>query len=174
MSSIRIALFNHRADAELARDRLTEAGIPAEVRDEPTLGRLWFISKAAAGVRLEVPADKGGRATALLLEWNEEAESLHDAIRCPECHSLRVDYPQFTEKSLLPNLVMGLLARLGVVEKDYYCEYCHCMWAKPDAKARPARGHMAPNYFLEGVEQLPVAEQPRLHRAPPKPRRQAA
>jgi len=141
------------------RERLSEVGIPAEIHDAPPWGKLWFVSKTGAGVRLEVPADKAGRAIALLLKWNDEAELLHDAIRCPECHYLRVDYPQFTDKSLLPNLVMGLLAILGVVEKGYYCEYCHCMWGKPNAKTQPARTHMAPNYFLEGLEQVHLGRQ---------------
>jgi hypothetical protein len=163
MSRIRIALFNHRTEAQLLCERLIQAGIPAEIHVEPAAAWLWFVSETDAGVRLEVPTGKSGRATALLLEWSEKNELLRDAVRCPECHSLRVDYPQFTEKSFLPNLVMGLLARIGAVEKDYYCEYCHCMWAKPETKTRPVREHMAPNYFLEGLDQIQAAEQPAFH-----------
>ena len=49
---------------------------------------------------------------------------------------MRVDFPQFTEKSFITNLAIGLVAGLGLVEKDYYCEHCHCMWPKPAATLR--------------------------------------
>ena len=74
---------------------------------------------------------------------------LRDAFRCPECRSLRVDFPQFTEKSIFTNIAFGLMAELGLIEREYYCHDCHCMWARPAAKAGRARSHMAPDYFLD-------------------------
>jgi len=44
---------------------------------------------------------------------------------------------------------MGLAAELGLIERQYYCEDCHCMWAKPDSRPHPVRHHLAPDYFLE-------------------------
>jgi hypothetical protein len=150
MSRIRIALFENRAQAEPACQRLGQAGIRAEVHYESALSRLWFVPKRRTGVRLEVPAKDTERATQLLLESDGVYELLRSAIRCPECRSLRVEFPQFTEKSLLTNVAMGLMAELRIVDREYYCENCHCMWAKPAAKAQSVRPHMAPNYFLGG------------------------
>src|SRR5690242_16295318 len=108
MNRIRIALFNNRDDAEAIRDRLMQADIPAECHDQLWLARLWFASKVMAGVRLEVPAQSQERSTRLLHEWDPQHGPMINAIRCPECKSFRVDYPQFTEKSCLTNLAMGL------------------------------------------------------------------
>ena len=151
MNRIRLALFRDRSAADKLRDGLVKAGIRAEVHDDLQLERLWFVSKSAAGARLEVPFQQREQATMLLLEWDVSAGVLREAIRCPECGSLRVDYPQVTRKSLLTNLAIGLLAELRLVERQYYCEECHCMWPGPGARPPRQRAHLAPNYFVEDV-----------------------
>jgi hypothetical protein len=155
MNRIRIALFSDRASAESVRQHLALAGISAELYDEPLLGRLWFVSKAAAGARLEVPSNEVETGMRLLLECAASADIPGGAIRCPECGSLRVDYPQFTQKSLLTNVAMGLAAVLRLIERDYYCEDCHCTWAKENPKPTRERSHMAPDYFIEGLHERP-------------------
>src|SRR4051812_2299857 len=120
MNRIAVAIFPNRAAAEPLQHRLVESGVQAEVHDELRLEKLWFVSKPQAGARLEVPAPQYERAHQLLLSWDAAEGALRRAIRCPECKSLRVDYPQFTRKSLLPNVVMGLSAAVGLVEKEYY------------------------------------------------------
>src|SRR5215471_4425188 len=151
MNRIPIALFNSRESAQPIQMRLVQAGIAAEIHEELGLQRFWFVSKGAAGVRLEVPARDFERAERLLLLLDAEG-ALAEAIRCPECKSLLVDYPQFAKNSVFTNLAAGFVAELGLVEKDYYCETCHYTW--PKAKQGPPRHreHMAPNYFIEGVE----------------------
>jgi mono/diheme cytochrome c family protein len=136
MKRVRVAIFSDRAKAEPIRVRLQQAGIPAEIHVELGFARLWFISKRSACVRVEVPAQLSEMAQQLLISWGDEALSV--AIRCPECKSLRVDYPQATQKFFFPNLVIGLMAGLGLVEKDYYCEGCHNMWPKPRASSGPS------------------------------------
>jgi len=130
MNRISVALFSNRARAEALQERLLNAGIKAEAHDEQYLEKLWHVSKAASGVRLEVPADQFDRTEQLLLEWDAAEGALHEAIRCPECRSLRVQYPQFTRKAMIPNLLTGLLATIGALEKQYYCEDCHFTWPK--------------------------------------------
>src|SRR5262249_30121590 len=112
---------------------------------------LWFVSKNKAGVRLEVPTAQAQRSTCILCEESTPGSLLEGVIRCPECNSLRVDYPQVTRKSILTNFVMGLLAECRLLERDYYCEDCHFMWAKPDPRPQRIRPHMAPNFFLVDV-----------------------
>jgi hypothetical protein len=151
MNRIRLALFRDRAQAEPARSGLVEAGIHAEIHDELHLERLWFVTKPTAGARLEVPVKQLDRSLKLLREGDDAQGWLHQAIRCPECASLRIDFPQVTRKSFLTNLAMGLMAELHLVEREYYCEDCHCMWS-PQRMRRRERHHMAPNYFVEGIE----------------------
>jgi len=160
MNRIPIAAFNHRSKAEPLHKRLVDAGVRAEIHDELRLEKLWFVSKPAAGVRIEAPADQFERARQLLLDWDAAEAALQDAIRCPECKSCRVDYPQFTRKFFIPNLVMGPLAALGIVAKEYYCQDCHYTWPKEGAKPSRVRPHMAPYYFIEGVEQTGLQSQP--------------
>jgi hypothetical protein len=161
MTRIPIATFASSDRAKPLRQRLVEAGIQAEIHDELRLEKLWFVSRPAAGVRIEVPANQFERAEELLHDWNAKEGGLSDAIRCPECKSLRVDYPQFTRKSMLTNVAMGLVAELGLVEKEYYCQDCHYTWPKEGSHPRRDRPHMAPYYFIEGIEQTSLrAERP--------------
>ncbi|HEX9047077.1 MAG TPA: hypothetical protein VF988_08615 [Verrucomicrobiae bacterium] len=133
MNRIRVAFFTDRMAAEPVRVHLRQAGVPAVIQDEPWLTWLWFVPNHRAGKRIEVPLPYFKLAERLLLTWNAEGE-LRAAIHCPECGSLRVDYPQFTEKSFVTNLAFGFLAGVGLIEKDFYCEHCHFMWSSKDAK----------------------------------------
>src|SRR6516162_1471383 len=117
MSTMRLAHFENHAQAEPARQFLLESGIKARIHAESGLAKLWFVSRYQAGVRLEVPGQETARSLKLLGQQETPSEILRDAVRCPECHSLRVDYPQFTRKSVLTNLLMGLLAEIHFLEQ---------------------------------------------------------
>ena len=160
MNRMPIALFSSRAKAEPVQARLVQSGIPAEMHDELRLEKFWFVSKPATGVRIEVPAMQFEQAYQRLLDWDGADGALREAIRCPECKSLRVDYPQFTRKFLIPNLAMGLMAAVGALDKEFYCEECHYTWPKEGSKPSVLRPHMAPYYFIEGVEQTNLRIQP--------------
>src|SRR5262245_1468385 len=100
MNRIPLAMFNTGAPAARLQERLSGNGIPAEVHDGTTWEeKLWFTSRPEAGTRLEVPANDYERAYGLMVHWDETEHVLDDAIRCPECHSPRVSYPQFTRRS---------------------------------------------------------------------------
>ncbi|HXS68494.1 MAG TPA: hypothetical protein VN761_06590, partial [Candidatus Polarisedimenticolia bacterium] len=100
MNKISIALFKSRPDAEPFERRLREAGVPAETHD----------CSHIKGARIDIPADQFERAHQLLLNWDSSDGGLSGAIRCPECNSFRIEYPQYTHKSALPNLLVGALA----------------------------------------------------------------
>jgi len=151
MNRMPIALFRNRSEAESILQRLARAGVNAEIQDELLLQKLWFVSKEAAGARLVVAAEHFERAEKLLVAWDIAEAALKEAIRCPECKSFRVDYPQFARNSVMTNMAAGVAAELGLVEKDYYCERCHYTWPRRvDAQARK-RPHMAPYYFIEDI-----------------------
>lgn len=153
MSWMAVALFNNRENAEAGGRLLAGEGFNPRVRGEGWLQVFWFVSKRAAGVWLEVPADQLERAKQRLLDLNGDLGVLRKAVRCPECGSLRVDYPQFARHSLLTNLALGVAAEVGLVEKEFYCEKCHYTWPKDGHKPRRNRPHLAPYYFIEGIEQ---------------------
>src|SRR5260221_5764787 len=108
MNRMSVALFSNRAKAEPIRQRMAQAGLPAEIHDELRMEKLWFVSKAEAGARVEVPAAQFERAEQFLLDWDAAEGALREAIKCPECRSLRVEYPQFARNSIMTNLGMGL------------------------------------------------------------------
>lgn len=159
MNRIPVALFQSRAQAEPVQQRLAQAGVAAEIHEELWLQKLWFVSKQSAGVRLEVAAEHFGRAEALLHSWDTPAGALAEAVRCPECKSLLVDYPQFARHSIITNIGLGLAAEVGLVEKDYYCEHCHYTWPKEDSRPARIRTHLAPYYFIEGIQKPPASVQ---------------
>ena len=153
METIPVALFGDEKKAAPVQQRLVQSGLNASINNRPRLTCLWFQSRDTAGVRIEVPADQFERAEQLLLNWDAAEGALGMAIRCPECRSFRVEYPQYARHSLLTNLAVGILAQLGFVEKDFYCEDCHYTWPKEGTRVRRDRSHEAPFYFIEGVEQ---------------------
>ncbi len=163
MSWMPIALFSSPDKARPLQQRLQAAGIPARLRGESPLARMWFVGSREAGERLLVPADQFGRAEEHLREWDAQG-LLRNAVRCPECKSLRVEYPQYTDKSLLTNLLLGLGTAVGIVERDFYCQDCHYTWPRHGTQPRRGRPHLAPYYFIEGVEQTTL---PPLSPAPP-------
>lgn len=154
MSRVPIALFPNLEKAEVLRKRLAEAGIAAEIHNDLHLHKLWFVSKEEAGFRIEVPSDQFDQTERLLTEWDHaDPLALAAAVRCPECHSLRVEYPQHSGKSMIPNAVVGLLAAVGGVKKHFYCHDCHFSWPREGTQISPTRPNAAPYYFIEGVEQ---------------------
>lgn len=160
MNRIPFALFSTWEQAQPIQQRLLQAGLIAELRAETALQRFWFVSKHAAGVSLEVAASQFEKADQLLRVWDTAEGVLAQAIRCPQCKSLHVDYPQFARNSVITNMAAGLAAELGLIEKDYYCEACHYTWPKETSTRK--RPHLAPNYFIEDIEPAasPAREQP--------------
>ena len=142
-------------------DQLVQAGFKARIAEESWFQRLWFVRKAEAGVRVEVPADQRERAEKVLLDADAAEGILREAIRCPECKSLRLQYPQFARHSSLTNVMLGLASALGIVEKEYYCENCHFTWPKEGTRSRRDQPELAPYYFIKGVEQATLPPRPK-------------
>ncbi len=124
-----IASFENEGPAESLRNRLSGDGIHARLVDDSALQSLLFWTKPAATKRVYVDPADFDRARGLVEEWDKAGQLPTGVIRCPECRSLRVDFPQYTRKFLTP-LVVELLVSLGLAEKDYYCRDCHYTWPK--------------------------------------------
>jgi hypothetical protein len=91
----------------------------------------------AATRKVVVDVDDLERASELLDQWDRTDHVLDEAVRCPKCHSARVEYPQFTRKFVTP-LVVELFVSLGLFPKQYYCQNCQYTWPK-DVKPEPER-----------------------------------
>jgi uncharacterized protein with PIN domain len=129
---ISIAVFNERAPAQQLAERLRAAGYQSEVFDE-SMEQKWHLMQIHphAHMRVRVAESESERALQQLALWAKEG-LLPDAVRCPECGSTRVEYPQFSRRTLLGSLP-AIASAAGMIERDYYCESCHFTWpAEPD------------------------------------------
>ena len=132
---ITVATFNDRAPAEINALRLRAAGFSADIYDE-SHEQKWklFNLHPRAHMRGRVHSGEEERAHVLLKEWHQTEGALNDAVHCPECGSSRIEFPQFSRRTLMGALPAALAAT-GVIAKEYYCEACHFTW--PDVVAVP-------------------------------------
>ena len=127
MEAVTVATFNEPEQAEPLKRRLEEAGIKANVLDERALQRFLFFSDPLAGIRLRVDKNDYARAETLLNEWDKGTGMLRQAIRCPECGSSRIHYPQCSRRFTW-GVIAGFFAGLGFFERKFYCKQCQYTW----------------------------------------------
>jgi hypothetical protein len=130
-----VATFNELEDAEAVAKRLNQAGVEAEVADESKLQKYWFLSRPLASDKVEVSEKDFDRARALLEGVEDKEHLLAHEIRCPQCGSPKVDYPQFTRKFVLPTLV-EVFCFLHILDKQFYCKNCQNTWS-PKVRVPP-------------------------------------
>ena len=118
-----VATFNDREKAEKVKGKLVQAGIPAEVHDESKLQKFWFVSKPLAGEKVIVDEKDFDRACHTLEAKEQKEHLLEEEIRCPQCGSADVQYPQFTRKFMTTTMV-EVLCFLHLLDKEFYCKGC--------------------------------------------------
>lgn len=132
-----IATFNDREPADRLAGRLREAGFDADVFDESAAQKWLLLNvKPRAHMRVRVGKDEGEKAMELLREWDRNERVMAEAVRCPQCGSSRVEFPQFSRRTLM-SAFPAALAAAGVIEQSYYCEACAFTWPaeeRPDVK----------------------------------------
>lgn len=126
MRTVTLATFNDRDHAQPVVDRLEQAGFHPKVRDE-SAWQARHLAEHLASVKICVDENEYESAKGKLKEWDTTEHWLEQAVTCPECHSPDVDYPQVTRKFVLPAL-HALLYRLGIEEKQFYCNTCQHTW----------------------------------------------
>ncbi|HEY3856493.1 MAG TPA: DUF2007 domain-containing protein [Verrucomicrobiae bacterium] len=122
-----VATFGESEKANVVKTRLEESGIKAVVDDESKLQMFGFLSKPLASQKVYVDDADAEKARVLLRDLNVTDHILDGEVRCLECGSPRVEYPQFTRKFVMTTLV-ELGCFLGVIERRFYCTDCHFTW----------------------------------------------
>jgi hypothetical protein len=95
---VTVAAFVTPGEADLAKNRLEEAGISAHLQDADTVGWLWHMSIAVGGVKVQVAESDAAQALSLLTRdaetspsEGEQDASTHTAIQaawpCSRCGS---------------------------------------------------------------------------------------
>jgi hypothetical protein len=122
-----VATFSEAEKAQVVADRLQRAGINSTVGDESKLQKLFFVSKPLASQKVYVDDKDFEKARQFLRATDVTDHILKGEVRCLQCGSAQVDYPQFTRKFMTTTLV-ELFCFLRLVDKTFYCEDCHYTW----------------------------------------------
>lgn len=146
---VTIATFNDPAKAKELKRRFQEAGVQADVHNERYLQGVAFMSKPKANAKVMVDDKDFERAQGLMIDWETSDPDISAAmIRCPQCGSSRVEYPQMTRKFMTPAVVI-LLCALRIIPKEFYCEDCHFTWSNEEQRTIGRLWHL----FFPGREE---------------------
>src|SRR3954469_6668723 len=130
-----VATFNDRTPAEALTNRLRGAGFDADLFDESSAQKWLMLNlKPRAHMRVRVPNSDGERALQTLRGWGDAPE-LKEAVHCPQCHSSRIEFPQFSRRTLM-SAFPAAAAAAGIIEKQYFCEACGFTW-EAEPKVEP-------------------------------------
>lgn len=127
---VTIATFNEPAKAKHLKQRLQDSGVKADVHNEGQMQAVATMSKPQANAKVMVEEQDFEKAHALMVEWEPTDPDIGAAIRCPNCQSPRIEYPQMTRRFFTPWLASILFA-LKIVEKEFYCRDCQNTWTNP-------------------------------------------
>jgi len=131
---VTIATFNEPDKAKRLKQRFQEAGIKADIHNEGHLQQVAFMSRPQANAKVMVDDADFERVQNLMIEWETTDPDVAAAIiRCPQCGSSNIEYPQMTRKFLTPALV-GLLCAMKVIPKEFYCQDCHYTWSNEEER----------------------------------------
>jgi hypothetical protein len=145
---VTIATFSEPAKAKRLKERFQQAGLTADIHNEGHLQQVAFMSKPQANVKVQVDDDDFERGLALMVEWEASDPDIGAAIiRCPQCNSSRIEYPQMTRKAITPAMASVLFA-LKIFPKEFYCEDCHYTWSNEDQPSLARFWHR----FFPGLE----------------------
>jgi transposase-like protein len=145
---VTIATFNETAKAKRLKERFQQAGVKADIHNEGHLQQVAFMSKPQANMKVQVEDDDFERAQQLMVEWEATDPDIAAAvIRCPQCGSSRIEYPQMTRKFLTPAMA-SILFTLKIFPKEFYCEDCHYTWTNEEQPGLARLWHR----FFPGAE----------------------
>ena len=92
------------------------------------------MSRPQANAKVRIEDDDFERAQELMVEWEASDPDIAAAIiRCPQCGSSQIEYPQLTRKAITPAMASVLFA-LKIFPKEFYCEDCHFTWSKGEQR----------------------------------------
>lgn len=127
-----IASFEHLEPAEVLARRLTAAGFEAITSDETAAQLLHFINPHPhAQFHTLVLAEKADAALLWLKQHDASEHVLDSAIRCPDCGSSQVEYPQFSRKTLMGSVLPAMAAAVGMIDRQFVCTACQFTWTPP-------------------------------------------
>jgi transposase-like protein len=131
---VTIATYNDPAKAKHLKRRFQEGGVKVDVNNEANLQSFAFMSRPQANVKVKVDEKDFERAQQLMVEWEASDSDVGSAIRCPQCNSPRIEYPQLTRKVLTPGIASVLFA-MKIFPKQFYCQNCQFTWSNEEERS---------------------------------------
>jgi hypothetical protein len=122
-----VATFSDLEKAQEVRNCLAQAGIAAEITDESKLEKYWFLSRPLAADKVVVEEKDFERARSVLRAADAQDHVLQGELRCPQCGSANIEYPQFTRKFITTTLV-EVFCFLHIIDKTFFCKQCQYTW----------------------------------------------
>ncbi len=139
---VTIATFNEPAKARQLKRRFQDAGLKADVHNEAPLQQVGFMSRPQANAKVMVEDNDFERAQSLMVEWEATDPDIATAvIRCPQCGSSNIEYPQMTRKFITLALV-GVLCAMKIIPKEFYCQDCHFTWSNQEERTLGRLWHL--------------------------------
>src|SRR5258705_12848570 len=103
---VTIATFNEPEKARRLKRRFHDAGLSADVHNEAPLQQVGFMSRPQANAKVLVEGADFEKAQNLMVEWEATDPDISVAlVRCPQCSSSNIEYPQMTRKFMTHSLV---------------------------------------------------------------------
>jgi hypothetical protein len=141
---VNVGVFVELNEAQVVETILTSRGFKARTHFDKVLQLFLFLRPPRKTFRVQVRDHEFRNAMNLLEAEPGLAAKLHKALHCPDCGSLRVEYPQMTRKFILPTVLLHLGIIFHVIEHECYCESCHCIWNLPPKFTPPMRRPASP------------------------------
>jgi hypothetical protein len=138
-SWVNVAVFEESNDAQVLEEFFKNKRIEVRTYNDRILQLLLFLCPPRATFRVQVRHGFFKYAIDLLEAEPDVPAILQKAVHCPDCGSLRVEYPQMTRKFFLPTLLLHLGIIFRVIEHECYCENCHYIWNLPKKLASPVQ-----------------------------------
>lgn len=145
---VNLAVFESESTARMLETHLQRHGFEARTANNHWLRLLLFLHPPHATHRVQVRHNNFVAARRFLKTDPAAGRLVQEALQCPECGSLSVQYPQMTRKSFTPTILLDLRVLFRITGHEACCEHCHCLWHLSDA--RP----------VGEIETAPVAEKP--------------
>ncbi|HTV76046.1 MAG TPA: hypothetical protein VMD57_03530 [Candidatus Baltobacteraceae bacterium] len=128
-----VAVFEKLSDAKVLEKFLTDHRLEARAYDDKVFRYFLFLRPPTVTYRVQVRANAFRAAVELL--GRDAPAILEQALHCPSCGSLQVNYPQMTRKFIMPTVLLHIGIIFRALDHECYCESCHHVWNLPKDEA---------------------------------------
>lgn len=136
-SWVNVTVFEKKGGAQALESLFKNKRIEARIYNDRILRLLLFLCPPRETFRVQVRHGFFKYAMEVLETEPGVPAILQQAVHCPDCGSLQVEYPQMTRKFILPTVLLHLGIIFRVVEHECYCGNCHCIWHLPPKLVSP-------------------------------------